>query len=432
MNTLLAPLLCLAGVVLLVGITTFWGRATPDAGINSLSRFFLVCLRLAIGWHFLVEGIEKLHTPSWSSEPYLREASGPLAPYFREIAGDRLANKLTVGADGSFPSELEIEWQAYLDAFNDYYQLNKEYADKAQAIFDQAKSRTLTWLTATKQPVQVASTYPPPYTQEMTAPERLERLGTLEAKVHEIETDIPKYGKEVHPRLKNAKSDLAKWRGDLKRDLDQQAARFKTDLRDGVLLPLLQESVPEAYRKQLEPPREDRQAKEQAWIFSVRGLYHQLFQNKDKEANLSPAAEKLFLGAFFDGGNGMSPGEVLPFVPRRPVGTWTMLDWSDAIVKYGLVAIGACLLAGLLTRTACVAGAALLLMFFLAMPPLPNWPENPKAEGHYLYINKNVIEMFALLALATMRSGRWAGLDGLVQFVCPSRWRATPASGNVK
>ena len=46
-------------------------------------------------------------------------------------------------------------------------------------------------------------------------------------------------------------------------------------------------------------------------------------------------------------------------------------------------------------------------MFFLAMPPLPGWPESPRAEGHYLYINKNIIEMLALLVLATTASGRW-------------------------
>ncbi len=428
MNTLVAPALCIVGVVLLVGIATRWARSSPDAGVNSLSRFFLVCLRLAIGWHFLVEGIEKLHTPTWSSEPYLREASGPLAPYFRELAGDRLVDKLTVQSDGSFPSELEIEWRAYLDAFIDYYGLNQEYTQKAQAVFDQAKSRTLTWLTAAKQPVQIASTYPPPYTDEMTVAERLQRNAALEGRVREIEADLPKYGNELFTKYKDAKSEWNKWRADLKRDLDQQFLTFKTDLRDRVLLPLLQESVPEAYRGKLDAPKPEQKEKE--WLFGIQGLHHQILLSE--KANLSPQAELIFASAFERKRGEQSAEEILPGKASRPIATWTLLDWSDAIVKYGLVAIGACLLAGLFTRTACLAGAALLLMFFLAMPPLPNWPENPKAEGHYLYINKNVIEMFALLALATMRSGRWAGFDGLVQFLCPSRWRAPAASGSLK
>jgi hypothetical protein len=53
------------------------------------------------------------------------------------------------------------------------------------------------------------------------------------------------------------------------------------------------------------------------------------------------------------------------------------------------------------------------------MPPFPGLPDNPKAEGHYLFINKNIIEMLALLALATTTSGRWVGLDGLVRAVNP-------------
>ena len=73
--------------------------------------------------------------------------------------------------------------------------------------------------------------------------------------------------------------------------------------------------------------------------------------------------------------------------------------------------IGGCLLLGLFPRMACVLGAMLLLSFYLAMPPLPGSPENPKAEGHYLVINKNIVELLALLTLATTASGRWFGLD---------------------
>jgi len=64
----------------------------------------------------------------------------------------------------------------------------------------------------------------------------------------------------------------------------------------------------------------------------------------------------------------------------------------------------------------------LLLSFYLAMPALPYLPESPKSEGHYLYVNKNIIEMIALLALASLQTGRWAGLDGILQFFNPFNW----------
>jgi uncharacterized membrane protein YphA (DoxX/SURF4 family) len=110
----------------------------------------------------------------------------------------------------------------------------------------------------------------------------------------------------------------------------------------------------------------------------------------------------------------------------RSLSQWGLREWTDNKVKYGLLAVGIGLLAGLLTRTACMGGALLLLLFYLAMPPLPGWPDNPRAEGHYIFINKNIIEMLALLALATTRSGRWAGIDGLLQFLNPRYWRQAP------
>jgi uncharacterized membrane protein YphA (DoxX/SURF4 family) len=103
----------------------------------------------------------------------------------------------------------------------------------------------------------------------------------------------------------------------------------------------------------------------------------------------------------------------LPEPVVRRMSDWDRLDWVDFATRWGLVVIGGLLLAGLLTRTACVAGALFLLSLYVAMPPFPWLPPNPRAEGHYLYINKNLIEMLALLALATTRSGRWLGLDAL-------------------
>lgn len=50
--------------------------------------FFLVALRVAIGWHFLYEGLVKLFTPSWTSSGYLLDSKGILAPLFRGVASD--------------------------------------------------------------------------------------------------------------------------------------------------------------------------------------------------------------------------------------------------------------------------------------------------------------------------------------------------------
>jgi uncharacterized membrane protein YphA (DoxX/SURF4 family) len=427
-------LLGLILTLILAAISIFVSRSPGTAadGPHALTRFFLVALRLSIGWHFFVEGMDKLNSASWTSEPYLREASGPLAPYFREIAGDRLVDKLTLGQNGSFPAELDIEWQAYLDGLTRFYDLDAAQSKQAAAVFEQAKTNALAWLKDTAKPVQKISEYPPPLVVPMTIPERLKEYESLQAKVWEIETNLlPKYGADAFAKLKSAKANVNKWRSELKSDLDSQTTALKQALRDKVLVGIAIRALPKEYQVKA------KEAKEPA--VALQTIYHQLLLEKapGEGVKLPPQAELVFEYAIDKKKDKQDPNELLPAptglrAAARPVGAWSMLDWSDFFVKWGITLTGVFLLAGLLTRTACVVGAGLLLMFFLAMPPLPGWPESPRAEGHYLFVNKNIVEMLALLTLATTRSGRWAGLDGLLQFLRPRRWQDAPPSSTLE
>ena len=85
----------------------------------------------------------------------------------------------------------------------------------------------------------------------------------------------------------------------------------------------------------------------------------------------------------------------------------------NAVTMYGLIAIGVCLIAGFLTPLAALSAAAFLAMIYFSMPPWPGLPPNPKAEGHYLIVSKNLIELIACLVIATTPSGHWVGLDAL-------------------
>ncbi len=49
-----------------------------------------VVLRLLIGWHFLYEGVVKLHNPAWTAKAYLLNASGPFKTFFGWLASDSL------------------------------------------------------------------------------------------------------------------------------------------------------------------------------------------------------------------------------------------------------------------------------------------------------------------------------------------------------
>jgi uncharacterized membrane protein YphA (DoxX/SURF4 family) len=110
----------------------------------------------------------------------------------------------------------------------------------------------------------------------------------------------------------------------------------------------------------------------------------------------------------------------LPDVPALPpLPPDERLAWMDWLTRWGLTVIGACLLAGFLTRLNCWLGALFLLMTYLAVPPFPWLPAVGPQEGNYLFVNKNVVEMFALCVLGTLPTGRWFGADGLIQ----SLWR---------
>ncbi|WP_435011080.1 hypothetical protein P12x_002374 [Tundrisphaera lichenicola] len=80
---------------------------------------------------------------------------------------------------------------------------------------------------------------------------------------------------------------------------------------------------------------------------------------------------------------------------------------------WGLTIVGFCLMAGLFTPLAALGGAAYLLSFYLSMPPWPGLPEGI-TEGHYRYVNKNLIEMLACLVLASTPNGLWIGVDALL------------------
>ena len=101
----------------------------------------------------------------------------------------------------------------------------------------------------------------------------------------------------------------------------------------------------------------------------------------------------------------------------------TKLEWLDWSARWGLLIAGGCMVVGLFTRLACLYCAVFLVIEFLSNPPFPWFPASPKAEGNYTFVNKNVVELMALLALASLPTGRWLGLDALVSRVWPFRRR---------
>jgi uncharacterized membrane protein YphA (DoxX/SURF4 family) len=382
--------------------------------IPFLTCAFLVLLRLAIGWHFLVEGYEKVTSaytgptqsvvgPSrpFSSAGYLREANGPLKSFFRWQAGgdpdeEALArftvrpvpegkDPATVPARERIPPALDADWNEYLERFAQHYQLADEQRQQARDRLEKSKDLAVEWLLGKGEKEMENTEFPTAtFKVKETAPQRINEYKSKLEEINRVEDkEFPAFGKDTYgQRLRTLKLDTARLRAGLLADLE----RPMLDDLQGVLT---------AEQKQLGPVPPAESVSPGDWI---------------------PRRALAVVGR----------GPAAPVPPRI---TW--VDWS---VRWGLVIIGACLFAGLFSRPAAVAGALFLAMLYLAMPPFPWLPENVRAEGHYLFVNKNLIEMLALLVLATVPSGRWFGLDGLVQFFNARRWRGNatgPARSNI-
>lgn len=342
---------------------------------------FLILLRLAIGWHFFFEGLDKLRSmwigPTETNRPfssagYFREAPGPMGDWMRGTLGDPFQEaraRLTLRPsspdarrekpDEYLPQALDQDWNDYFNRFVAFYGLDKKQQELAQTRLKQAKSNLVSvWLDWDDRKMtmneeeksrhgikKVKKNYPSGVVEvEETVPERVaEYFAGLDELRQTQNYKLWYFGKDVEKqRLVKAKGELDQKRADLMKDVDEKTSDMKKSLAD-VLTP----------------------------------------EQKEK-------------------------GEV----PPGP-GNWR-LQWLDRSTAWGLTILGGCLIAGLLTRISSVLLAAFLVMTYLAVPAFPWLPVPPNTEGNYFYINKNVIEMLALLVLATVPSGRWLGLDALL------------------
>ena len=90
-----------------------------------------------------------------------------------------------------------------------------------------------------------------------------------------------------------------------------------------------------------------------------------------------------------------------------------------------LIVLGSLLLLGFCTRIAALGGAVMLTMFYLVWPPWPGVPEAPGPD-HAFIVNKNLIEVIALLAIAALPTGSWFGVDSIFSRLW-RRWQAKRA-----
>jgi uncharacterized membrane protein YphA (DoxX/SURF4 family) len=106
---------------------------------------------------------------------------------------------------------------------------------------------------------------------------------------------------------------------------------------------------------------------------------------------------------------------ILPGIFHWMAETPGVLAAVNFINIWGLILIGMGLLLGLFTRVAAIAGAAMLALYYLANPPFVTSSYGAGLEGHYLLVDKNLIEAFTLIIIALFPAGLYIGLDKLIQ-----------------
>ena len=104
-----------------------------------------------------------------------------------------------------------------------------------------------------------------------------------------------------------------------------------------------------------------------------------------------------------------------------------LLDNANLVTMWGLTIVGILLILGLFTRLASLGGIGFILLFYFANPPFVGYFYSLPTEGSYLIINKNLVELCALVVILVTGSGRFAGLDRLLHLLFARRPRLAAA-----
>lgn len=493
----------------------------------------LVALRLAIGWHFLSEGYQKIHSrylgetetnQPFTAEGYFKGATGPLGKVAGSYLGDpdeEALNKLAVkplpeGKSASevpphtrMPEQLDAEWDAYLEGYLAHHNLSgeDELQKAIRAKHQQAKDETVRWLLEGKKKV-TRSVGKSTQEFEMSTPQRIHEYKTKLAALKEVPRQRAMFLRNVNEaEYRETQAEVGRLRRALLDDLEDQTKKMKQALADGHFsraaefsllhdeasqthenlvslltftdfktekyadrLPIKLREIWDKYPDRLQEDArlsdEDKKAvvknlndfKEQVarkWIegedsstikkrFDTYKEKHKALQELGEGASESPTYKTLekevvdlrkdLFKSLQEATTEMTKEAKLGLSDNHRTGQLptvetknTMLSLMNRYIPWVLAVIGGCLLLGFLTRTMAILGAVFLLTTYLFFPPFPWLPLPPQTEGNPIYVNKNVIEMLALLVLATTATGRWFGIDSLF-----ARDRATAEAGEGK
>lgn len=91
-----------------------------------------------------------------------------------------------------------------------------------------------------------------------------------------------------------------------------------------------------------------------------------------------------------------------------------VVEAFNIINTWGLILVGLGLITGCLTKVSLAGGISLLALYFLSHPPMIGYNYALPGEGSNLWVNKNLVELCALIVLWLFPSQYIIGVDRLL------------------
>lgn len=337
-------------------------------------------LRIVIGFHFYKEGTAKLKTGTFSSAGFLSSAKGPMAPYFKKMLDDpdgkkKLCIVETVNENGTVSYSVDpkltlLIWdEGFADEATLHYDFgSKTYQDELVAQRDELKQKIIEARESQDKSVDTRA------------------LEATRAKYEQEILKIREQPQRLEDILEEHKIQLEDWVAANEIELVSHfstSERLDGFQRDGENRQLAAMYV-DSLRDQVDSIRSDRYKKLSGWTSEVTGIWDS-YENQVNGLAVYKQAE------------------IAPLKIHRPFDQdYSFSKWVDAVIPWFDTIIGGLLIVGLFSRLASLAAASFLFSVVMTQPP---WI--PGTTPTYFY----VIELVALLVIATTSAGRFGGLD---------------------
>lgn len=402
--------------------------------ISLIAVVLLVLLRIGIGWQFFYEGVWKLDTQNtarpWSAEGYLRNARGPFREHFRSLLDD--------------PDDLAwldydkvvARWHDWRNRFIEHYGLNEEQRNRLDRLIyggfrrekEDGEGFEIEYVPVAgaveiaklPQGVHIGGSL----ARAIWHDEGRKRLFVDgERRLTPRERDILlRLARPIEEPANESEREhnrtVATYRKAVE-DAFQRASQLSFHQRLVVLLKADPDRVSldpkrlgdiDLHRRRVERYEDKLQAARLG--FEEEHLSHDAGRIREERARLVGPVQALERDLKFRARRELTDDQLARGPMPQPTGR---IDTINSLTIWGLIVLGLLLIVGLASRLAAFTGAVMVLLFYLPYPPWPGVPEPPGTMEHSLIVNKNLIEVFALLGIAALPTGQWFGIDAAIR-----------------